>query len=105
MPVRTEIPDLTGPELNIHRIVQNESRLSCLRALLGAPSASRPELQEATGLQTTTIVEALTELEERGYISANRPKGDRAGSRAVRYVVHRERVTGDLLALAGWILR
>lgn len=104
MPRRTPIPDLTGEALSAHRVIQNESRLVCLRFLLGVVSASRVEVTKATGLAVTTTNEALAELEERGYVTATLPVGDRPG-RHPRYSVNRERVTTELLAFVSWLLR
>lgn len=105
MPIRTPIPDLTGEPLNAHRVIQNESRLICLRYLLSVESASRAEITQATGLAVTTTVEALAELEERGYVTApNMPAHSRAGRRP-QYKANRERVTTELLAFVSWVLR
>lgn len=103
MPRRSPIPDLTGEALNAHRVVQNESRLACLRFLLGVESASRSEVTKATGLAVTTTIDALADLEERGYIAAS-VTGDRAG-RHPRYTANRERVTTELLSFVSWVLR
>lgn len=103
MPRRTRIPDLTGEALSAHRVIQNESRLVCLRFLLGVPSASRAEITRATGLAITTTIDALSELEERGYVTATVPAEDRSG-RHPRYTVNRERTTTELLAFVSWLL-
>lgn len=99
MPRRPPIPDLTGAALNAHRVVQNESRLLCLRHLLRVASASRTEVTRATGLAVTTTMDALNELEERGFIRA---VDDRDRDR--RYAANRERVTTELLAFVSWVL-
>lgn len=100
MPRRPPIPDLTGVALNAHRVIQNESRLICLRHLLGVASASRAEVTRATGLAVTTTIDALNELEERGFIRQT----EGGSGRGSRYVVNRERVTTELLAFVSWVL-
>lgn len=105
MPIRTPIPDLTGEPLNAHRVIQNESRLICLRYLLSVESASRTEITQATGLAVTTTIDALAELEERGYVTdPDTPARARVGRRS-QYKANRERITTELLAFVGWVLK
>lgn len=103
MPRRPSVPDLTGDALNAHRVVQNESRLVCLRFLLSVDSATRADVTRSTGLAVTTTIDALNELEQRGYVEAS-VTGVRAG-RHPRYTANRERVTTDLLAFVSWVLK
>jgi DNA-binding transcriptional ArsR family regulator len=102
MPRKSSAPALSGAAATAHRAIQNEARLGILRYLLHCGTASRAEINAATGLTVSTAAVAIRELEQAGYITTN-VEGERAGRR-VEYTIDRPKVTADLFDFMGWLL-
>lgn len=102
MPRRSPVPNLSGAAAAAHWAIQNETRLSVLRALLSRGPATRADITAATGLTVSTTLGAIRDLEHAGYVLTN-VEGDRKGQR-VEYSVDRQKVTADLFDLLGWLL-
>lgn len=102
MPRKSPAPALSGAAATAHRAIQNEARLGILRFLLQAGTATRADINAATGLTVSTAVVAIRDLEQAGYITTN-VEGDRAGRR-VEYTIDRQKLTADLFDFMAWLL-
>ncbi|GAB7304318.1 helix-turn-helix transcriptional regulator (plasmid) [Clavibacter tessellarius] len=103
MPARRVVPEMSARVTAIHHAISSAGRLTALRHVLENPGTTRTELVQATGLAPLTARDALTALEEHGYITAD-VQGERVGKK-VHYTANRPAIAEDASAFLGWLLR